>query len=88
MIKRVAATFTLDQLRAHLATEEQEVKEGFRTSKEWAEHFGVGRQKMRQLLNEAKAAGIVRVSGHRRETLDGRFFRVPVYAFEIDEDAA
>ncbi len=86
MIKTVSAGFTLDELLAHLQSSEQELAEGFYTSAEWADHFGLGYESMMKLLREAKKAGRLRVSKAARTRIDGVSQLVSVYAFDLEAD--
>jgi len=76
----------LDELLSHLR--EQEGMEGFFTTSEWAAHFEVSERLMRDILRDAKAAGKIRISRAKRETLDGRMSLMPVYAFDLGDDDA
>ena len=82
MIKTIPASFTLNDLMAHLR--EEETPEGFFTSAEWAAHLGVNELRMRELLKEAKTAGLLEVSRAPRERLDGVMTPVPVYRFDVE----
>jgi hypothetical protein len=84
MIKTIPASFTLDQLLAHLR--EEESPEGFFTLKEWAVHFECSNLKMRDLLVEAKAAGVLDLMRVPRERLDGVMTPVPGYRFDVEDD--
>ena len=84
MIREVAAGFTLDELLAHLQSSEQGLADGFYTSAEWAEHFGLGYESMMKLLREAKKAGRLRVSKAPRVRVDGVSQLVSVYAFDLE----
>jgi hypothetical protein len=83
---QIPSRFTLDELLSHLR--EQEGMEGFFTAAEWADHFGISVRAMRPILSDAKAAGKLRVSQARRETLDGRNALTPVYSFDLENDDA
>jgi hypothetical protein len=80
---RIPANFTLDELLA--ATGTQEVMEGWYTAGEWAEHFGVGRQRMLRILKDGKAAGLVQAGKAYRLAVDDVRRRVSVYAFVLDK---
>lgn len=86
MIKTIPASFTLNDLMAHLR--EEASLEGFYTSSEWAAHLGVTGARMNQLLKEAKAAGILQVSKAPRERLDGVISPSPVYRFDVEVEEA
>lgn len=86
MIKTVSAGFTLDELLAHLRASEEALAEGFYTSREWAEHFGVYTETMMGLLREAKTAGRLRVAKAPRERVDGVMQLVSVYAFDLEAE--
>lgn len=79
----MSAGFTLDELLAHLRMSEEGLAEGFYTSREWAEHFGVSLETMMGLLREAKSAGRLRASRAKRERIDGLGQLVNVYAFDL-----
>jgi hypothetical protein len=83
MIQQVPATFSLDELLSYLREEEH--TEGYRTAQEWAAHFEVNVRRMRELLGEAKKAGLLQCNMANRERLDGRYTPVPVYAFDLGE---
>ncbi len=84
MIKTIAASFTLNELMAHLRDEES--PEGFFTLLEWAEHLGVIPERMRKLMVEAKRAGLLETTRMRRERLDGFMTLVPGYRFSIADE--
>ena len=87
MITTIPASFTLDELMAHLR--EEESPEGFFTLSEWAEHLGCPPLKMRKLMIEAKNMGVLEVTRLMRERLDGVVTQVPGYRFDVeggDED--
>ena len=83
MIKTIPASFTLDDLMAHLR--EEESPEGFFTLKEWAEHFECTDMKILKLMHEARAMGVLEITRLKRERLDGVMTRVPGYRFDVEE---
>lgn len=85
MIKQVAAGFTLDALLAHLRSQPATEPDGYRTAKEWAEHFELTVPAMMAILREAKGAGVLLCRRVYRERLDGVMSPVPVYAFDLGE---
>lgn len=87
MIVNVPASFTLDELLAHLRQEEPERAEGYYSAQEWADHFGVSARRMLNVLREAKAAGKLRIKMMRRERVDNSIGRTPAYAFDLSDDA-
>lgn len=86
MIRQVSASFTLDELLAHLRSSDEALAEGFYTSREYAEHFNLSHETMMGLLQEAKRAGRLRVAKARRERIDGVGQLVAVYAFELEAE--
>ena len=84
MIKTIPANFTLNDLMAYL--QEAESPEGFFTMTEWAEHFDCRPERMRQLMVEAKKAGVLEVTKLWKERLDGYRTRVPGYRFDVGDD--
>ena len=82
MIKTIPASFTLNDLLAHLR--ETEGPEDFFTLAEWRAHLGLTEQRMRTLMKDAKAAGLLEISKARRERLDGVMTPVPVYRFNLE----
>lgn len=82
MIKTIPARFTLNDLLAHLR--ETEGPEDFFTLVEWRAHLGLTEMRMRSLMKDAKAAGLLDVSRARRERLDGVMTPVPVYRFNLE----
>jgi len=82
MIKTIPASFTLNDLMAHLR--EEESPEGFFTCGEWAAHLGVNELRMRGLMKEAKTAGMLEVARAPRERLDGVMTPIPVYRFDVE----
>lgn len=87
MIKEVSAGFTLNELLAHLEENSAEgLADGFYTSGEWSEHFGLGYDAMMRLLREAKKAGRLRVAKAQRERVDGVAQLVSVYAFDLESE--
>lgn len=83
MIKEVPASFTLDELLVYLREEREEVAAGYRTSREWAAHFGIHPDVMRVILYQAKVAGVLLCQRDSRERIDGVRTKVPVYAFDV-----
>lgn len=85
----VPADFSLDELLAYLR-QEPERAEGYYSTAEWAERFGVGNKRMLMLLRQAREAGILKVSREFRMSIDGVERPTPVYRFELDveNDAA
>lgn len=81
MIKRVPATFTLDELLAHLRDDEQ-APDGYWTAQEWADHFGLSAGTMRKLIREADERGVLKRSLAPRQRIDLRFVRQTVYKFD------
>jgi hypothetical protein len=79
---KVPADFNLAELRAFIEGEAQEAPEGYRTAREWAEHFHINVNLMRELLNEAKKRGRLQMTSVRREALNGKSYSVPVYALQ------
>jgi len=86
LIRRVNAGFTLDELLAHLEETSEGLADGFYTSREWAEHFGLYPETMMGLLREAKAVGRLRVAKAPRERVDGVAQLVSVYAFDLETE--
>ena len=86
MIKEVSAGFTLDELLAHLEETSEGLADGFYTSSEWSEHFGLSYDSMMRLLREAKRAGRLRVAKAQRERVDGVAQLVSVYAFDLESE--
>jgi hypothetical protein len=86
VIREVAAGFTLDELLAYLQSSEQGLAEGYYTSREWAEHFGIYHETMMKLLREAKRAGRLQVSKATRPRIDGVQQLVSVYAFDLEAE--
>ena len=84
MIKTIPASFTLNDLMAHLR--EEESPEGFFTLKEWADHLECPKLKMGQLMVEAKEVGALEVTRLMRERLDGVMTQVPGYRFNVETD--
>ena len=85
MIKTIPASFTLNDLLAHLRTEES--PEGFYTLAEWREHLELGEPRIRMLMKQAKKAGLLQISKAPRERLDGVMTPVPVYRFDLEAEA-
>jgi len=76
--------FTLDDLLCVL--EEQELqRSGFYTRREWGKILGVSGYKVSKLLHLAKDKGILNVTRHRRESIDGTIRPVQVYAFDVEK---
>ena len=82
MMKQIPASFTLNDLLAHLR--ETEGHEDFFTLAEWATHLGVREHRMRKLMKEAKEAGLLDITKAPRERLDGVMTPVPVYRFNVE----
>lgn len=78
----IPADFTLAELRAFIEGDEQEVPEGYHTAREWAKHFGIGIDIMRELLRQAKERDLLQMVRVRGETIDGRNYMIPVYALQ------
>lgn len=85
MIVDVPASFTLDELLAHLRAEEPETAAGYYSAAEWAGRFGVGLKRMRDILGQAKAQGKLLCRQALRERIDGTMGRLPVYAFDLSD---
>jgi DNA-binding FadR family transcriptional regulator len=86
MIKDIPPEFTLQELMAFIEGEQAEVAEGYHTSREWAEHFGVGVRRMREILREARAKDLLDVMSTRGVSdLTGRAHKTWVYAFKSKE---
>lgn len=86
MIKHVPAAFTLQELMAYLRGEEEgAAPEGYRTTEEWSEHYGVHVATMRQILRDAKKADKLAHQWVKRERLDGIMQRRAVYAFVLPD---
>ncbi len=83
---KVPASFTLDQLMAHLRIETAcgKPSSGFYTTRQWAKQFGIGVNRMRVLMSEAKESGALKMEMIRRERLDGKPCLVAAYAFDVD----
>lgn len=81
----VEADFTLQDLMAFLAGEAvgPGPEMGYRTAREWAEHFSVPVKRMRELLQRCKKAGALKVAKGHRERIDGSTNVVPVYALNF-----
>jgi hypothetical protein len=86
MIREVSAGFTLNELLAHLEESSEGLADGFYTSGEWSEHFGLSYDSMMRLLREAKRAGRLRVAKAQRERVDGVAQLVSVYAFDLEAE--
>ena len=84
MVKNVTAKFTLQELLAFLQ-EEEDAPEGFYTAREWADYFGTYPEKMRELMRDADAAGILLRSQAKRQRIDLVMQAQPVYAFDLTE---
>ena len=85
MILQVPASFSLNDLLVHLR--EDADLEGFYTTREWAEHFGISEERMRAMIQEATARNLVQCSRDKRERIDGVMVLTPVYRFTLDEAA-
>lgn len=85
MIKQVTAGFTLNELLTYLRAERTSEAAGYRTAREWAEHFGIATAAMTKILREAKAQGVLSCQHGYRERLDGVMSPVPMYAFDLGE---
>jgi len=82
----IPTDFTLSELQAFIEGEAYQAPEGYYTAREWAEHFKINVGLMRELLKQAKARGVMRMTHARRESLDGRNCPVPVYALQGKKD--
>jgi hypothetical protein len=83
---KIPADFTLAELRAFIEGEAREAPDGYYTSREWAEHFGINQGLRRELLNQAKERGLLRMTWVHREALDDRIHKKPVYALQARND--
>jgi hypothetical protein len=84
---KVPASFTLDQLVAHLQGEAPggQPSQGFYTVSQWAEQFGIGAKRIREFIAEAKRVGAVKLETVRHERIDGKPCFVTAYAFDLDK---
>lgn len=82
----IPADFTLGELRAFIEGEGETPPEGYYTAQEWADHFGIDVSNCRRLLNRAKKRDILDTRHATRETLDGREYKVPIYALKSVEE--
>lgn len=82
----IPADFTLGELQAFIEGERTETVEGYYTAREWADHFGIHIKKMRVLLKEAKAKGLLDMRRTERVALDDKVHRAPVYALRKAPD--
>ncbi len=78
------ADFTLDELLAYL--KEDTEAEGFHTTREWTQKFGISAYRFRKIVHEARAMGILRVDRVLRARIDGIEQPITVYAFDLRTD--
>jgi len=79
----IPADFTLNELQAFIDGQQTaEPPEGYYTAEEWADHFEIYITKMRGILKRAKAGGLLDMMHVYREALDGKPYKVPVYALQ------
>lgn len=84
MIQNIPATWTLQDLMSVLGKTSE--KPGFRTTREWAQHFGIGVEKMQALLAEADAAGMLLRERVQRRRFDLVNTTTWAYSFVLDEE--
>lgn len=77
-----APGFTIEQLMDAIREDKRDLS-GFFTTGEWAELLVVQPARMRMILREALARGMVKRDFTFREAIDGSQRRVPVYAFKL-----
>jgi hypothetical protein len=73
---------TLDELLAEFNLR-PEALDGYHTRAEWASLLRVGQPRLVAIMTAAKAQGRLDVRWERREGLDLRMAKVPVYRFEV-----
>jgi len=78
-------SFTLDELLAYLR-EEPEAPKDYKTTRDWAEYFGVTRNQMQKILREAFEAGVLLRDTVKRERYDGLELPTAVYMFELGQE--
>jgi len=77
----IPADFTLNELQAFIDGQETaEPPEGYYTAEEWASHFEIYITKMRKILRRAKDKELLDMTHIYREALDGKPYKVAVYA--------
>lgn len=84
----VPADFTLDELVEFIeGGVGDNVPDGYMSCKELAAHFNVGVRKMREILQQARDAGRLEVAYKMASALDGKPYKVPIYAFTKGEES-
>jgi hypothetical protein len=78
-------SFTLDELLAYLR-EEPEAPKDYKTTREWADYFGITRTQMQNILRDAFNAGVLLRDTARRERYDGLELPLTVYMFRLGQD--
>lgn len=76
----VEADFTLEELVGYLDRTPE--VEGFLTTREWASHFNVRDERMRELLRAAQRAGVLEVAHSTRMAIDGVMRPAPIYRIQ------
>ncbi len=77
------APFTLDELLAVLRQGEEQDLTGYMTVREWRERLHAPEDKMRALIREGLAKGLVARQRVPREAIDGTMRPITVYAFNL-----
>lgn len=77
--------FTLDELLAYLR-EEPEAPQDYKTTREWADYFGVSKSRMQKILREAFDAGVLLRDKVKLERYDGLELPTAIYMFELGQE--
>lgn len=81
---QVPAGFTLDELLSFLQQRGPGEADGYRTSREWADYFGISEARIGKILIQAKARGLLKHTRAYRQRIDGIMTPVSVYQLTID----
>lgn len=81
---QVPAGFTLDELLAFLQRRGPGEADGYKTSAEWAEYFGISKERISHILQQAKARKILEHTKAYRERVDDVMTPLTVYRFTLD----